>query len=75
LRSRMLQGFAGATRSAGSERIKPAAALKWGRAKVVTDPFDTVEFDAHKLDLRLKVLDQDPYGDEQAFEIERCRHP
>jgi hypothetical protein len=71
LRSRMLQGFAGATRSAGSERIKPAAALKWGRAKVVTDPFDTVEFDAHKLDLRLKVLDQDPYGDEQAFEIER----
>jgi putative transposase len=33
LRSRMLQGFAGATRSAGSERIKPAAALKWGRAK------------------------------------------
>ncbi|MGB6310593.1 MAG: hypothetical protein WBF89_22650 [Steroidobacteraceae bacterium] len=71
LRNRMLEGFAGAHRSAGGERVKPAAALKWGHAKVVTDPFDTVEFDAHKLDLRLKILDQDPYGDEQAFEIER----
>lgn len=71
LRNRMLEGFSAATRSAGTERVKPAAALRWGRAKVVTDPFDTVEFDAHKLDLRLKVLDQDPYGDEQAFEIER----
>jgi putative transposase len=42
LRSRMLEGFAGAHRSAGGERVKPAAASKWGRAKVVTDPFDTV---------------------------------
>jgi putative transposase len=71
LRHRMLERFGAATRSAGSERVKPAAALKSRGVNVVTDPFDTVEFDAHKLDLRLKVLDQDPYGDEQAFEIER----
>jgi transposase InsO family protein len=37
----------------------------------VTEPFDTVEFDAHKLDVRLTILDQDPYGDEQTVEIER----
>ena len=71
LRSRMLEGFAGARRAAGGERVKPAAALRLRGQTVVTDPFDTVEFDAHKLDLRLKVLDQDPYGDEQALEIER----
>ena len=71
LRDRMLEGFTGAHRSAGGERVKPAAALKWGRVQVVCDPFDTVEFDAHKLDLRLKIVDQDPYGDEHAFEIER----
>src|SRR5450631_4432647 len=28
LRNRMLEGFTGAARSAGSERVKPAAALK-----------------------------------------------
>jgi hypothetical protein len=33
--------------------------------------FDTVEFDAHKLDVRLKILDQDPFGQEHALEIER----
>jgi len=38
LRNRMLEGFIGAHRSAGGGRVKPAAALKWGRAKVVTDP-------------------------------------
>jgi putative transposase len=31
LRNRMLEGFTGAHRSAGGERVKPAAALKWGR--------------------------------------------
>jgi hypothetical protein len=30
-----------------------------------------VEFDAHKLDLRLKILDQDPEGGENVLEIER----
>jgi len=38
----------------------------------VLDAFDTVEFDAHKLDLRLKViLERDPLGGEHSVEIER----
>jgi putative transposase len=55
LRHRMLERFGAATRSAGSERVKPAAALKSRGVNVVTDPFDTVEFDAHKLVLLSQV--------------------
>lgn len=71
LRQRMLDDFAQANRSAGGEGVKPAAALAFTPSRPVTDPFDTVEFDAHKLDLRLKILDQDPEGEENVLEIER----
>jgi putative transposase len=71
IRLRMLDGFAEANRSAGGEGVKPAATLAFTPSRPVTDPFDTVEFDAHKLDLRLKILDQDPEGEEHALEIER----
>jgi putative transposase len=71
LRLRILEGFAEANRAAGGEGVKPAAALGFGPSRAVTDPFDTVEFDAHKLDLRLKILDQDPEGEEHVMEIER----
>lgn len=65
-----------AVRSAGGEGVKAAAALAFGPSRPVTDPFDTVEFDAHKLDLRLKILDQDPEGEEHVMEIERvCSSP
>src|SRR5450631_1337576 len=70
LRQRMLDGFAQANRSAGGEGVKPAAALAFTPSRPVTDPLDTVEFEAHKLDLRLKILDQDPEGEEHVLEIE-----
>jgi putative transposase len=72
LRQRMMQEFKEAHRPAGGERVKPAAALAKRPAAPVRDPFDTVEFDAHRLDLRLKILDQDPYGEEQILAIERA---
>jgi hypothetical protein len=71
LRYRMMQDFKDAHRSAGGDRLKPASALAERHAAPITEPFDTVEFDAHRLDLRLKILDQDPYGEEQLIEIER----
>ena len=71
LRNRMLVDFSDAHRSCGGERMKPVAALSTRSSRPVRDPFDTVEFDAHKIDLRLKILDQDPYGDEHVIEIER----
>ena len=71
LRHRMMQDFKEAHRSAGGDRLKPAAALADRGDPPIRDPFDTVEFDAHRLDLRLTILDQDPFGEEQLIEIER----
>jgi hypothetical protein len=71
----MLDGFAQANRSAGGEGVKPAAALAFTPIRPVTELFDTVEFDVHKLDLRLKILDQDPEGEEHVLEIERVWLP
>lgn len=59
-----------ATHVAGA-RIKPSSALRSLPERAALRAFDTVEFDAHKMDLRLKVVDVDPTGGEQVWEIER----
>ena len=57
--------------AAASARVKPASALRRLPERAALRAFDTVEFDSHKLDLRLKVVDIDPTGGEQVMEIER----
>ena len=52
-------------------RIKPSSALRSLPERAAMLAFDTVEFDAHKMDVRLKVVDVDPTGGEQVWEIER----
>ena len=70
LRAWIDDNFALAALASGT-RIKPASALRQS-TRAVLDAFDTVEFDAHKLDLRLKViLERDPLGGEHSLEIER----
>jgi putative transposase len=70
LRAWIDDNFAAAAHGSGT-RIKPASALRQS-TRAVLDAFDTVEFDAHKLDLRLKViLERDPLGGEHSVEIER----
>jgi putative transposase len=70
LRAWIDDNFALAAHASGT-RIKPASALRQS-TRAVLDAFDTVEFDAHKLDLRLKViLERDPLGAEHSLEIER----
>ena len=70
LRAWIDDNFAAAARASGT-RIKPASALRQS-TRGVLDAFDTVEFDAHKIDLRLKViLERDPLGGEHSVEIER----
>ena len=70
LRDWIDDNFALAAHAAGT-RIKPASALRQS-TRAVLDAIDTVEFDAHKLDLRLKViLERDPLGAEHSVEIER----
>jgi transposase InsO family protein len=56
---------------AADARVKPSSALRRLPERAALRAFDTVEFDAHKMDLRLKVVDVDPVGGEQAMEIER----
>jgi transposase InsO family protein len=70
LRAWMQDDFDLAARSAGI-RIKPASALRQLPERGASDAFDTVEFDAHKMDVRLKVIDRDPLGGERSYETER----
>ena len=70
LRGWIQDDFDLAARAAG-RRIKPASALRQLPERGSADAFDTVEFDAHKMDVRLKVVDNDPLGGEQSYEIER----
>jgi hypothetical protein len=68
---RLLSDTGQAVLSTGASRVKPLAALRTDDQPPVSEPFDTVEFDAHRLDLRLTILDSDPFGQEQVLEIER----
>jgi putative transposase len=72
LKAEMLRNFSVAAHSAGATNLKglprddgeislPAA----------TRPYQVVEFDGHRLDIRLKVVVSDPLGFEHEFEIER----
>lgn len=70
LRDWLDDDFQMGARSAGA-LTKPASALRQLPERGASDAFDTVEFDAHKMDVRLKIIDRDPLGNEQSFEIER----
>lgn len=70
LKAWMMEDFDLAAHSAGA-RLKPTSALREQPDRATADAFDTVEFDAHKMDVRLKVIDRDPLGGEQSYEIER----
>ena len=69
VRQECLRSFGQGARLAGATHLKgnpsePGAA-------VALQALDVVEFDGHRLDLRLKVVVRDPLGFEQEFEIER----
>ena len=61
LHSWLDKGFDLAARAAGT-RIKPASALRQMPERGASDALDTVEFDRHKMDVRLKGIDRDPSG-------------
>lgn len=72
LRRECLDSFGRASHLAGASHLKglPADADQLG-APAATHFLEVVEFDGHRLDLRLKVTVKDPLGFEQQFEIER----
>ena len=69
VRRECLRSFGRGARLAGATHLKgkPSEA----GASAAMHALDVVEFDGHRLDLRLKVVVRDPLGFEQEFEIER----
>lgn len=72
LKSELLRTFPAGARAAGAAHLKglPRRDEEAG-SPPATRPYQVVEFDGHRLDIRLKVVVRDQLGVEQAFEIER----
>ena len=71
LTQEMLRSFGCAARSAGAKHLKGLPRHRDEYVPSASHPLDIVEFDGHRLDLRLKVVVQDPLGGEHEFAIER----
>lgn len=69
LRTAVLSNFGQGARLAGASHLKGLPTDR--HAPAARQFLDVVEFDGHRLDLRLKVVMRDPLGFEQEFEIER----
>jgi putative transposase len=67
-----LSSFARAATAAGAEHIPPPWLDSKGGGRAALRPFDVVQFDGHRLDLRLRARLEDPYG--LTYDIE-CDRP
>lgn len=63
--------FESAARSVGVDRVGPAAPAEIEEAPPATRAFEVVEFDGHKIDLRITVRVIDPFGFETLLELTR----
>ena len=71
VRAECLRTFERGAHLAGASHFKGMPRSTPGSAPIATQALDVVEFDGHRLDVRLKVVVRDPLGFEQEFEIER----
>lgn len=71
LKAEMLRTFATAARAAGASHLKGLPRYDNVESPSATRPYQVVEFDGHRLDIRLKVVVRDPLGFDHEFEIER----
>lgn len=76
LKAMLMERFSTAARAAGALHLKGGAGMESGQtlryvAEPATRPYQVVEFDAHRVDLRLKCVTVDPLGFVHEFEIER----
>jgi len=67
----MLNHFDTAARAAGATRLKGFPRPEGKATSAAAYPYQVVEFDGHRLDVRLKIVIKDPLGFVQEFEIER----
>ena len=70
VRAECLHSFGRGARLAGASHFK-GMPNDGKTAPAAVQALDVVEFDGHRLDVRLKVVVRDPLGFEQQFEIER----
>ncbi|PMS34975.1 integrase-like protein [Trinickia symbiotica] len=71
LKAEMLRSFGTAARSAGASHLKGLPRPDDAGTPAAARPYQVVEFDGHRLDIRLKVVVRDPLGFEHEFEMER----
>jgi putative transposase len=71
LKAEILRSFGRAARTAGASHLKGLPRNDGLAAPAPRRVLDVVEFDGHRLDVRLKIVVRDPLGFEQQFEIER----
>ena len=65
--------FSHAAKASGAEQIHPNRPPSgWPDPTPITRTFEAVEFDGHKLDVRLRLRSQDPQGVERDLEIGRA---
>ena len=66
------QTFAQAARAAGAQHVQPLRPPQdQTPRRAATRPFEIVEFDGHKLNVRLRIRMVDPIGMPRDFELER----
>jgi transposase InsO family protein len=70
-KERSLHSYDRAVRLAGATHLKGLPTQNSLSPPAAIHAYDVVEFDGHRLDVRLKVVIRDPLGFEQEFEIER----
>jgi len=71
IKAEILQNFGRAARASGATHLKGMPRDPALAAPAPLCALDVVEFDGHRLDVRLKIVVRDPLGFEQEFEIER----
>ncbi len=71
LKVELLRSFRTAARAAGATHLKGLPHYDKSDSRPATRPYQVVEFDGHRLDIRLKVVVRDALDFEHEFEIER----
>ncbi|MET3228567.1 UNVERIFIED_ORG: hypothetical protein ABIC54_000741 [Burkholderia sp. 1263] len=71
VKAEMLRSFGTAARSAGATHLKGLPRIDDSSPPAAVRPYQVVEFDGHRLDVRLKVVMRDPLGFSHEFEMER----
>ncbi|CAB3776351.1 hypothetical protein LMG28614_00197 [Paraburkholderia ultramafica] len=76
LTAEILRSFSSAAHSAGASHLKglPRQDDEAATPEAI-HPYQVVEFDGHRFDIRLKVVVRDPLGFEHEFEMERVWLP